>query len=66
MDACNPDQKQRIDLLKQDIRSVSFQMFLKNDIDIKNAEIFNELNLAPEKFDKLKVLMFDYRMASLG
>jgi hypothetical protein len=40
-------------------------MFLKNEIDKKNAGIFNELNLSPEKLDKLKDLLFGFQMASL-
>jgi ankyrin repeat protein len=57
--------KKRIELQKQNMKSVSFQMFLKTEIDKKYAEIFSELNLAPEKLDKLKNLIFDFQMASM-
>lgn len=67
--ATEPDmntlKKKNITLQKQNMQSVSFKMFMKNQIDKDYAEIFSELHLSPEKLDKLKDLLFDHGMTSL-
>jgi hypothetical protein len=54
--------KKEIELQKQFMKDPSYKNSMKNYLDTAYSEIFKELNLSPEKLDKLKDLIVEYQM----
>jgi len=54
--------KKEIELRKQFIKDPAYKNSMKTYLDTQYADIFKELNLSPEKLDKLKDLIVEYQM----
>jgi hypothetical protein len=55
--------KKQVELQRQFTKDPSFKNYMKTYLDTEYADIFKELNLTPEKQDKLKDLIVEFEMA---
>jgi hypothetical protein len=55
--------KKEIELQKQFMKDPSYKNSMKTYLDMQYADIFKELNLSPEKLDKLKDLIVEFQTA---